>query len=472
MVLLERGRLDEAEQQLTTALELAQQYSDLHAQILIHASLGDVAMARGTLDEASTHYIAAYHLTQQNGYARLATYALVGHVHSTRLHGSRTTLITLLDYLDAAAAQSPLEQAWLNGARAGAYWALSLPGALEAVEEALVVLPEEEHNDRGFLLLLRAQILFEQGQTDAALETWARINELARRIANPHMFTIWARAVPELVAQAVERGDPLALRLQLRIRQTSPAVAPPLTSQAPPAMPPDVEPTTTPAFTIQTLGAERILRDGQPTNGGGPLTRAVFFCLLAAGPQGLPIETLRTRIWGDDDWSGEALKMAIKRIRRDICGVRFDGGIYALQLPANMDYDVQRFLDLLQRPTTSQCLQKAVGLYGGPYLPRLEQPWAVGLRNSLAERYINAQVELATMLLATDAATASQHYQAALQIDPYHASAVVGLMRAYTALGRRFYALDLYHDYTKRINENGLDPDRTVEQVYRQLLDE
>jgi DNA-binding SARP family transcriptional activator len=252
----------------------------------------------------------------------------------------------------------------------------------------------------------------------------------------------------------------------------SPLAVPPPTPQVPPVLPPDAEPTTTSALTIRTLGAERILRDNQAINGGGPLTRAVFFCLLAAGPQGLPIETLRTRIWGDDDWSGEALKTAIKRIRRDICGVRFEGGIYALQLPTNTDYDVEHFLTLLHRPTTSERLQQAIDLYNGPYLPRLEQPWVIGLRNNLAERYINTQVELATMLLATDAAAASQHYQAVLQIDPYHASAVVGLMRAYTALGRRSYALDLYHNYTKRINENGLDPDRTVEQVYRQLLDE
>jgi DNA-binding SARP family transcriptional activator len=105
-------------------------------------------------------------------------------------------------------------------------------------------------------------------------------------------------------------------------------------------------------------------------------------------------------------------------------------------------------------------------------LPRYEQPWAVGLRTSLAERYINAHVELASMLLATDAAAALEHYQAVLAVDPFYAHAVMELMQAHTMLGRRSYALDLYHDYTRRINENGLDPDRAVEQVYRQLLDE
>lgn len=474
MLLLERGRLADAKQQLTTALHLAQEQNALHAHITIRASLGDVAVANGALAEASARYTAAYTLATQHGYTSLAVYTLTQCVHVARLHHDRNTLIALLDDLETAHAQSPVEQAWLDGARAGTYWALNLPSAPDAIDQALAVLPPEEANDRAYLLLLRAQLLFVHDQAHAAWETWQELAAVSRRIASLHMFATWAQAVPQLLAQAAERSDLFAARLQLRINQalpTPPAEPMPAAAPATPPVVTDPDPAA-PALIIRTLGAESIIRDGQPTNSGGPLTRAVFLCLLAAGTQGLMAETLRTRIWGDNEWSDNALKMAIKRVRRDICGVRFDGGAYALQLPHDIDYDVQHFLHLLQRPTTLERLHEAVALYKGPYVLRLEQPWAVGLRNNLAERYINAEVELAALLLQTDAAAASEHYGAALQADPYHANAVVGLMRAHAALGRRSFALDLYHEYTARINENGLDPDRAVEQTYRELLDD
>jgi tetratricopeptide (TPR) repeat protein len=182
MILLEQGRLEEAEQRLYEALELAHKHHDVRAQTLIYASLGDVAMGNGALAEAGTHYVTAYRLARQHGYTRLTNYALSHNIHSIRLRSAQGALIEVIDHLDAALASNQVEQAWLSGAQAGAYWALNLPGALERIDQALAVLPNEEHNDRAFLLLLRAQILFDQQQTDAAMETFACINDLARSI--------------------------------------------------------------------------------------------------------------------------------------------------------------------------------------------------------------------------------------------------------------------------------------------------
>jgi LuxR family maltose regulon positive regulatory protein len=456
MVLLKRGRLQEAKQQLNTALELAQQFGRPRDRALICASLGDVALAAGALTEAGAHYAAAHVTALEGGYARLANYALAASAHSARLRGDRAVLIALLDQLNATLVRTPLERAWIKGAIAGALWMLELPGALEAAREALEPIAQDDPAERAPLLLLYAQILFGHGQVREAFQIFGQLNDVAARLPSLHTLACWAAAAPSLLEAAAERGNPLALRLHLNSPQQV------------------VVPSSTPPLTIRTLGAESIVRGSEAISGGGPITREVFFCLLAAGNGGLPVEVLRESVWGDDgDPTGQALKTAIKRIRRDICDVRLEVGHYVLQLPPNTDYDVHRFLELLQQPATIERLNEAVELYKGPYLSRIEQPWIVDLRNNLAERYVEARIELATRLASTDALAALDHYRAALNVDPYRVGALIGAMQIEAALGRRTQALDRFHDYAKHmVNELGLDPDRSVDRVYRQLLNE
>jgi len=194
--------------------------------------------------------------------------------------------------------------------------------------------------------------------------------------------------------------------------------------------------------------------------------------LLEAGNGGLPVERLREAVWGEDgDPTGQALKTAIKRIRREICDVRLEAGNYFLQLPPNTDYDVQHFRDLLRRPTTAERLHKAIELYKGPYAPRIERPWAVELRNNLAQRYVEARVELGSTLERTDVHAALEHYRAALNVNRFHVAALIGAMRTEAALGQRTKALDRFHAYANyMVNELGIDPDRSVDRVYRELL--
>lgn len=456
VVLLKRGRLVDAERQLTSALEVAHQFDRPRDQALIRASLGDVAIAAGQPSRASEHYTLGYTIAAENGFGWLTNYLLAAGTHSARLCGDRATLQTALERLQIASANTRIECAWIKAALAGARWTMELPGVAQPIEEALDLLADSESDadERSLYSLLYAQILFSQGYLRDAQRVFDQLTEHATRLISLSTLACWAAVAPDLLQAMADQGQVLAVRLQQQ-------------------MPADIVTiTSVPLLLIRTLGAEQIIRNGEPISGGGPLTREVFFCLLAAGPTGLAGDTLREHIWGEmGDPTGQALKTAIKRVRRDICDVVLEGGNYVVRLPARSAYDVQQFLELVRRPTTTERLQTAVNLYKGPYLPRIEQPWVSSLRDRLAERYVEAQVELGTTLAQSDPQAALEHFRAALVSNPSHVGALVGAMQAETGLGRRPQALARFQSYaTYMVNELGLDPDAAVEQVYRQIL--
>lgn len=454
VVLLRLGRLDEATAQLSKALDLAERFSLPRDVALVRATLGDVQLAAGNFDAASTHYLITEEIAREGGYAWLAHYALAARTHCTRLEGDRGTLAALLEQLNASLPQTAHEKAWINAAIAGALWTLQLPGALPAISNALEHLPPAEAYERALMLLLQAQIVFSQGHNRAALHVFDELQQCTAGLPSLQALPYWAAAAPGLLDLAADRTRPLALRIQMQWSHTIAALV------------------TKPTLDIRTLGQEMILRGGEPVRAGGPLTREVFFCLLAAGEHGLSSERLRECIWGEaGDLSGQALKTAIKRIRRELCDVRFDSGRYFVQLPSQARYDVDQFLDLVRRPTTVERLRAGLDLYGGDYLPRITQPWATDLRRSLSDRFVEAAIELADHLQRDDPSTALEYYRAALRVDPYHVGAVVGAMQVEAALGRRTQALDRFQQYaTHMVTELGLDPDRTVHAVYQELL--
>lgn len=458
VILMKRGLLAEAEQQLNTALDVAQQFGRPRDEAIIRATLGDLAVAAGSPVQASAHYELGYAIATHNGFGWLTNYMLAARTHSARLSGDYAAIHTALEQLQNAKAKTPAECAWLKAALAAARWTLELPGAAESVEEALELLrnTETDGDERTFYGLLYAQILFSQGYLRDAQRFFDQMAEQATHLLSLNALACWAAATPDLLQVMADQGRVLAVRLQ---------------QQLPTGI---VARTTTPELTIRTLGSESIIRAGEPISGGGPLTREVFFCLLAAGKRGLSSDTLREYIWGEmGDPTGQALKTAIKRVRRDICDVELNGGNYIVRLPSHTEYDVERFLELVQRPTTTERLLTAINLYKGPYLLRIEQPWVTDLRDRLAERYVEAQVELGNTFAQSDPQAALEHFRAALSSNPSHVGAIIGAMQAETTLGRRPQALARFQSYaTYMVNELGLDPDHVVEQTYRQLLNE
>lgn len=454
VVLLRLGRTAEAMAQLDVALDLAERFNLPRDLALIRATLGDVGLAMGDFSSATTHYMIAESIAREGGYTWLVHYALAARAHSLRLQGERGALAEVLDQLYAAMPQTQHERSWIKGALGGALWALSLPGAANEVQAALSLLPPSEDHERALLLLLYTQILFGQALVREALHVFEQLQAHAARLSNLQTLTCWAAAAPGLLTLAAERGLPLAVRLHMQMPETV----------ATPAAPP--------TLTIRTLGTESILRGGTPVGGGGPLTREVFFCLLAVGDRGLSSERLRENVWGETgDLTGQALKTAIKRIRRELCDVRFENGRYVLQLPPQTDYDVDQFLELVRRPTTTERLCAALEFYKGEYLPRITQPWATDLRLTLGNRFVEAAVEVAESLQHSDPQVALEYFRAALQHNPYHVGAMIGAMQAEATLGRRTQALDRFHDYaTHMVNELGLDPDQAVHEVYQSLL--
>jgi LuxR family transcriptional regulator, maltose regulon positive regulatory protein len=468
VMLLQRGQLDEAEQYVQTALDLAQQMGKVREEAVIYATRGDVALAAGEYARAAEYYAAAYKLASMIDYAWIKYYTLAARTHAARLMHDHPQLQQLLDLLETTDLSVAAQRAQILSARAGAYWELGLPDALAVIEEASQLLQNDTAPERVPLIVLHAQIAFAMEQTERALEVINTLAAVPCATINVHMLRQWASVAPQVVELAAARGSKEAQRILPPTSSNGtallPATVPPATIPSPAAIP-------SPSLVIRTLGVERIQRNGADVS-VGPRTREVFFCLLAAGNLGIAAETLREAIWGvDGDEQGNALSAALRRIRRTICDVRLDGGVYTLALPDDVDYDAAQCLALLQPPRMAEQLRAALALYQGAYLGRIEQPWIVHLRATLHDRVMDAQLELARLLDATQSREAVALYEAVLRDDPYNTTALIGLMELEVTLGRRPQAIERYRDYAHAmVQDLGIDPDPVVERVYRDLV--
>ena len=159
---------------------------------------------------------------------------------------------------------------------------------------------------------------------------------------------------------------------------------------------------------IRALGGLSVEQDGSPVSGAAaqPRRQAILAVLARAGKRGVSRERLLALLWPDanEESTRSVLSQAIYMLRRDLGSADAICGSRELRLdPAAIESDVGEFEELC----SSGDLERAVGLYTGPFLQGFRLPgnpdfdrWVEGERDTLAHRYTDALEKLALGPLA------------------------------------------------------------------------
>lgn len=450
---IEYARLGHVPQYQATALaSLGDLYSDLQLWSRADGAyrqareVGGTAFVKSYLELAAVrqlvrqhHYAGAAYALQQLPAETLARHAPMAQLLRSRIACGQGDYAQAYQLASQAAAAAEQNQAPLDQARAYLYAAQALAapasGELQRIRELLDqacrVAEQLGHN-----AALAAELahLPELGRSEA-LAGWAHADEWRARMREL-----------QLCAQQINSGD------------------------------------ERPVISVQTLGAERLLLDGQPVELGWQKARELFYYLLAH-PTGASSEQLRAAIWPDlDDERGRgALKSAVFRLRaelpRDLIALRGRQIYYINEAVAQIEYDAQQFLELAATPagpSQGGQLLAALDLYRGPFLPWSEQAWAREQRAHLEQRLLAALRGAASATETRgDPAEALRLYERILAIDTYDEAAHTGVMRSQVALGNRAAAIEQYHALRRILDEElGLSPDQSSEaaRLYLSLL--
>ena len=461
------GRYREAHATLTVALQYAHDASVPQYQATVLASLGDLYSDLQLWEQAQEAYEDARRL---GGTAYLASYldlAIVRLLVRQRRYEAAARALERLP--EPTTARQPAAVALLRSSIAcgqGNYGQ-----AMCDVQQAIALLERNNAQmDLARAFLLQAQIAAGAAPADrvalvAAIDHAAQIADqlghdaflVAETLHLPGLLRRAQSAGWERAADWAQRHHDLLLAAQ-SLRQDD----------------------QRPILTVRTLGTDQILLDGQPVEIGWLKAREVFYYLLTH-PDGTTPEALREAIWPDlpPERSRGALKTAIYQLRsalpRELIELHNRQFYRINRQVARIDYDVERFLEILETGATDQeGLFEAIDLYRGPYLPSTDSLWSHSLRTLLEQRYIH--------VLRSAAGQCERHgaYQDALTLytrilaeDPLDESAHAGVMRCQIALGNRAAAIGQYHALRRILDEElGLDPERTseAEQLYHRIL--
>ncbi|MDQ5851293.1 MAG: hypothetical protein M3380_04335, partial [Chloroflexota bacterium] len=235
-----------------------------------------------------------------------------------------------------------------------------------------------------------------------------------------------------------------------------------------------------PLLVVRALGLDQIMLNGQPVEIGWLKAREVFFYLLAH-PNGATPEALSEAIWPDlgRDSGRNALKAAVYQLRsalpRELIALR-GRQLYVLNRDAaQIDYDVERFLAILDTPTADpEALFEVLDLYRGPYLPWSDNEWSNNLRLDLEQHYLHAlRISAERCEQAGGYLDALNLYRRLLTIDTLDEAAHAGVMRCQIALGNRAAAISQYQALRRMLDEElGLELGSAseVEQLYHHIL--
>ena len=119
--------------------------------------------------------------------------------------------------------------------------------------------------------------------------------------------------------------------------------------------------------------------------------------------------------------------------------------------------------------------EKALGLYGGDFLPKLSmEPWVIPLSAYYHRLYVETVLETLALLQESAAwQKMAQLCDAALKIEPYSEEIHCRYMRALMMLGRREEAVRLYEDMSEKLFATfGVMPSDESRALYREATRE
>lgn len=283
--------------------------------------------------------------------------------------------------------------------------------------------------------LTEARVHLERGERVEGLTPLAGALRLSRECGDM-VFGWWGpEAMARLYAAALEAGIEVPY-VQSLIRRMG--LAPPDPIEAPEAWPWALE--------IRTLGRFAVLREGKTLHLAGPVRQKpleLLMALVALGGSDVPWASLADALWPNaaGDTGYRTLVTTVQRLRKLLEhpeALRFAGGTLSLD-PRFVRADAWSFERLaehtagaLRSPESAALLaagERLAALYRGPFLERIEAPWAIARRERLRARHLNL---------------------------------VRNLGRALENLGHESEALDLYR--------SGIEADPSLEAFHQYLL--
>lgn len=208
--------------------------------------------------------------------------------------------------------------------------------------------------------------------------------------------------------------------------------------------------------------------------------RALFFFILDRGP--VRKEDIALAFWPDFSLSqvNSNLHATLWRVRRALGDRRFiqvEQGRYQLHPNLQVEYDVRRFEQRLQRAAGKEGaerleeLAEAVVLYRGDFLADLDFPWVDERRYELQRRYLEALgVLIEAAMSQKNISEAMRWLEPALAADPYNDRWRLYWMQCLIWSGRRNAARAYYQEYRRRLRrELGVEPDKSLQQLAAEL---
>ena len=254
-----------------------------------------------------------------------------------------------------------------------------------------------------------------------------------------------------------------------------------------------------PVFSVQLFGPPRVVRS-EPAEGSGgeeiswSLQRSFgLFAFLASAPERRASkEELVEALFPNQDEARIRANFhpTLSHLRRDLGGgqgselrpVLFRGGSYQLDPGLEWHVDLERFEGHLAAAAERrragdaralvEHLKAAWGLYRGPYLQGLYDPWVVQRREGLHRGYLGLLRELGTLSFELgDLATSLDAYRAVLVEDPLEETVQTAILRIYAAQGRRDLVRRQYDRLCRLLLEElGVEPLPETTAEYHRLM--
>jgi two-component SAPR family response regulator len=210
--------------------------------------------------------------------------------------------------------------------------------------------------------------------------------------------------------------------------------------------------------------------------------KEIFFYLLTY-PGGRTWEQITTALWPDLSPAKASSNFHINlfRARRALFPGVFslEDGKYRINLNRRVYFDVAEFEQLItvagkhpQDGKRNDALERAVELYGGPFLPEFYTEWVEVRRRELENAYLRILSQLADLQAEKgNFEKAVTLLEKSIAIDPYQENTYYRIMRLYLEGKNKPLALRMYQQYLNTLaGEKELDASSEIRDLYRKLV--
>lgn len=244
-------------------------------------------------------------------------------------------------------------------------------------------------------------------------------------------------------------------------------------------------------FKIYTLGQFTVLRGeevlNEQTNRSYRMWE-LFKYLLTHRGKGIPAESITETLWPDSDYSDprRAVRAYIYRLRqilndKECKNIVFSQGCYSWSAGDDCWLDSAEFerltaeADVLLQSDTDRaiaCLQRAIELYKGEYLPEITySEWIIPTRHYYRRVFLEAVYKLTGLLQEKGShQEISKICEKALMIEPYDEQLHLAYIESLLAENRYQHALRHYEYTTAMLyKELGIKPSQAMRAIYQRI---